>query len=162
MREKKNFCSYIKIGLIFIKSGIKNSTLYFLKNLWYNYYRILKLKGDALMKVELIKEPNDNYSATVQVLTNRGIKPEDIGIYIASTMDNVNKPTAFGEENMKRGAKMLMSHVAANDDILVIVDADCDGFTSAALLINYLSDVFPAFVENHLHWFIHSGKQHGL
>ena len=27
------------------------------------------------MKVELIKEPNDNYSATVQVLTNRGIKP---------------------------------------------------------------------------------------
>lgn len=114
------------------------------------------------MKVELIKEPNDNYSATVQVLTNRGIKPEDIGIYIASTMDNVNKPTAFGEENMKRGAKMLMSHVAANDDILIIVDADCDGFTSSALLINYLSDVFPAFVENHLHWFIHSGKQHGL
>ena len=114
------------------------------------------------MKVELIKEPNDNYSATVQVLTNRGIKPEDIGIYIASTMDNVNKPAAFGEENMKRGARMLMSHVAANDDILVIVDADCDGFTSAALLINYLSDVFPAFVENHLHWFIHDGKQHGL
>ena len=65
MREKKNFYSYIKIGLIFIKSGIKNSTLYFLKNLWYNYYRILKLKGDALMKVKLIKEPNDNYSATV-------------------------------------------------------------------------------------------------
>ena len=88
------------------------------------------------MKVELIKEPNDNYSATVQVLTNRGIKPEDIGIYIASTMDNVNKPAAFGEENMKRGARMLMSHIAANDDILVIVDSDCDGFTSSALLIN--------------------------
>lgn len=114
------------------------------------------------MKVELIKEPNDNYSATVQVLTNRGIKPEDIRIYIASTMDNVNEPAAFGEENMKLGARMLMIHIAANDDILVIVDADCDGFTSAALLINYLSDVFPAFVENHLHWFIHSGKQHGL
>ena len=48
------------------------------------------------MKVELIKEPNDNYSATVRVLTNRGIKPGEIGIYIASTMDNVNKPTAFG------------------------------------------------------------------
>ena len=44
----------------------------------------------------------------------------------------------------------------------MIVDSDCDGFTSSALLINYLYDLFPAWVQNNLDWFIHSGKQHGL
>jgi single-stranded DNA-specific DHH superfamily exonuclease len=34
--------------------------------------------------------------------------------------------------------------------------------TSSALLINYLYDIFPSWVENHLIWYIHSGKQHGL
>lgn len=40
--------------------------------------------------------------------------------------------------------------------------ADCDGFTSSALLINYLHDAFPIWVENHLTWYMHEGKQHGL
>lgn len=45
---------------------------------------------------------------------------------------------------------------------MVIVDSDCDGFTSAAALINYLHDIFPVWVENHLSYTLHSGKQHGL
>ena len=55
MRGKKNFCNYTKTESIFIKSGIKNSTLYFLKNLWYNYYEILKLKGDPLNESRINK-----------------------------------------------------------------------------------------------------------
>lgn len=40
--------------------------------------------------------------------------------------------------------------------------SDCDGYTSSAILINYLHDTFPAFVDNCLNWFHHEGKQHGL
>lgn len=115
------------------------------------------------MKVTLLtNEWTENGNAVAHVLLNRGMKPDDIKRYLNSTMDDVNDPAAFGEDLMKRGARMLMTHVAAEDDILIVVDADCDGFTSSALLINYLSDVFPAFVENHLNYFIHNGKQHGL
>lgn len=46
--------------------------------------------------------------------------------------------------------------------MLVIVDADADGYTSAALLINYLYDIFPSWVVNHVDWYMHEGKQHGL
>lgn len=44
----------------------------------------------------------------------------------------------------------------------MIVDCDCDGYTSAALLINYLYKIFPTWVTQHLKWIMHSGKQHGL
>ena len=162
MRGKKNFCNYMKIGLIFIKSGIKNSTLYFLKNLWYNYYEILKLKGDALMKVTLLNKPDPKLPARVQVLLNRGIQPKDIKPYLETTDDIINSPLMLGADTIAQGGQMLLHSIAAEEDVLVIVDADCDGFTSSALLINYLYDLFPAFVHNHLKWFIHSEKQHGL
>lgn len=45
---------------------------------------------------------------------------------------------------------------------MIIVDCDCDGYTAAALLINYLYKLFPAWVNNHLNWIMHDGKQHGL
>lgn len=43
-----------------------------------------------------------------------------------------------------------------------MVDCDADGYTSAALLINYLYKLFPTWVENNLTWYMHSSKQHGL
>ncbi len=45
---------------------------------------------------------------------------------------------------------------------MVIVDCDCDGYTAAALLINYLYKLFPSWVNNKINWFMHEGKQHGL
>ena len=64
--------------------------------------------------------------------------------------------------NMRDGVKMLMEHIAANDDAYVIVDADCDGYTSSAILLNYLNRLFPAWVQGHVSYFMHNGKQHGL
>lgn len=115
------------------------------------------------MKVTLLKNKwPETGNAIVHVLLNRGMPPEDIRAYLQNDMSAVNVPEAFGEDLLQRGAKMLVSHIAANDPILVVVDADCDGYTSSALLINYLHDVFPAFVENSLDYFLHAGKQHGL
>lgn len=40
--------------------------------------------------------------------------------------------------------------------------SDADGYTSAAVLINYLYSLFPAFVKNHISYRIHDGKEHGI
>ena len=47
-------------------------------------------------------------------------------------------------------------------DAALIIDCDYDGFGSAALLTNYLHDYDPDWTNNHLTYFFHSGKQHGL
>lgn len=100
------------------------------------------------------------HNALRQVLYSRGIN--DLDKYLFSTIEDINKPEAFGEDRMRAGASMLIKHIPAQDHVLVIVDSDADGFTSAATLINYLYDLFPSFVESNVEWFIHEGKQHGL
>lgn len=42
------------------------------------------------------------------------------------------------------------------------VDPDCDGFTGAALFINYLHSLFPSFVENKICYNFPEGKHHGI
>ena len=64
--------------------------------------------------------------------------------------------------NIDNGAKMLIKHVAANDKILVQIDSDCDGYTSAAVLINYLNKIFPAYTQSNILYRIHKGKEHGI
>lgn len=114
------------------------------------------------MKVTLLNKPDPKLPARVQVLLNRGIQPKDIKSYLETTDDIINSPLMLGADTIAHGGQMLLHSIAAEEDVLVIVDADCDGFTSSALLINYLYDLFPSFVHNHLKWFIHLGKQHGL
>ena len=114
------------------------------------------------MKYQLIKEVNRDYTALEQVLTNRGLKREDIPHYINTTDDDINSFLGLGEENLKAAASALVGNIQSGNTIGLIVDSDCDGFTSSALLINYLYDIFPAWVEGHLIYYIHDGKQHGL
>lgn len=97
--------------------------------------------------------------AVERVLTNRGIKYEDINHYLNTTEDDVLDPKLL--DNLKDGARMLVSHLSKQDKIFIQVDSDCDGFTSAALLINYLHEVFPAYSQNIIYR-IHDGKEHGL
>ena len=57
---------------------------------------------------------------------------------------------------------MLVSHIAQNSKVMIQIDSDVDGFTSAALLINYLNCLFPAFAQNQISYRTHTGKQHGI
>ena len=40
--------------------------------------------------------------------------------------------------------------------------SDCDGYTSSAILINYLNCLFPHFAQTNITYRVHEGKQHGL
>lgn len=63
---------------------------------------------------------------------------------------------------MKWGASMLVQHIYNNDKIVIWIDSDCDGYTSAAELTNYLHYFCPAFVENNIIFIFHPGKEHGI
>ena len=79
-------------------------------------------------------------------MTNRGIPLNQILNYIYTTDNDINPPEALGEDNLKAAAALLIKTVQSNSQVLIIVDSDCDGFTSAATLINYLHDLFPSWV----------------
>lgn len=113
------------------------------------------------MKLKLLGVTNPNYSTLEQILVNRNIPYDETHHYMNTTDADISDPTTFGE-NLQIGAKMLVSNIQKEANTLVICDCDCDGFTAAALLINYLQDLFPSFVENNLKWWVHEGKQHGL
>lgn len=114
------------------------------------------------MKYQLLKPMNEKYSALEQILVNRNIPYEEIYHYLNTTDSDINKPEALGETYLNNAAVVLTQHISVNDKALVVVDCDCDGFTSAALLINYLYDLFPSWIENSLKWYVHEGKEHGL
>ena len=114
------------------------------------------------MRYNLIGTPDRTLGAQAQVLVNRGITKEKISSYLNTTDRDISEPSLFGEGVLKEAAAAIVKAVKEEKKTLVVVDADCDGYTSAALLINYLNDIFPAFVNNNLKWYLHSGKQHGL
>lgn len=112
------------------------------------------------MKYQLIAPVSPNYSSIEQVLVNRGIY--DVRHYLNTTDADIASFKLFGEERLKRAAIALMTAIDNNWNCLNIIDSDCDGFTSSSFLINYLYDIFPHWTTNHLKWFMHEGKQHGL
>lgn len=114
------------------------------------------------MKYQLLNPINPNYSTIEQILTNRHIPYNEVYHYLHSTDTDINEPELLGADVLTDAATALIKHIKNNDKILIVVDCDCDGFTSSALLVNYLYDLFPSFVENNIFYFFHEGKEHGL
>ena len=104
----------------------------------YNCSHIIKENYlESLLKLRGI----DNY------LEYLNPKPEDL--CNPYDLDNVNK-----------AANLLLEKLEdKTNDIHFIVDCDQDGYTSSAMLWNYIMEQYP---EAKLHYHIHSGKQHGL
>lgn len=104
--------------------------------------------------------PPRELSAVEQVLFNRGIDPENVEHYLNTTDEDILNPQMI--MNIAEGAKVLVKHIAQGDKVLIQIDSDCDGYTSAAALINYLNRLFPGFVQSNIYYRIHTGKQHGI
>ena len=95
------------------------------------------------MQIKLLKPMNPHYKALEQILVNRNIPYEEISHYLNTTNKDINEPTQLGK-SIDDGARMLCDIIMCNLNALVVCDCDCDGFTSDALLINYLSRQFPS------------------
>ncbi|MDY6058413.1 MAG: DHH family phosphoesterase [Candidatus Onthovivens sp.] len=114
------------------------------------------------MNIELINEPNKNYLALEQILINRGLSENQIYDYLNLSSEVVSSPIMLNEEDLKQGLTVLLKNIKNNKKIIIIVDCDCDGYTSSALLVNYLYKIFPTYVENYIDYYFHNSKQHGL
>ena len=112
------------------------------------------------MRYQLIAPRDETLSAVEQVLFNRGINPKDIDHFKYPSVNDLVNPEKL--EHIKDGVAMLISHIERNDKIFIQVDSDCDGYTSSAILINYLNCLFPHYVQTQISYRIHDGKQHGL
>ena len=114
------------------------------------------------MKIKLYSKFDENTPMLNRVLINRGVPINELRHYMNTTDKDINNFLSLGENDLKQAAIHLCNTIQEDKSCLIIVDADCDGYTSSAILINYLHHWVPSWTERKLKWFLHSGKQHGL
>ena len=113
------------------------------------------------MEYRLINPLEKSTSAIEQIFKNRGFKDTDSILKYTNTQDSdILDPKTI--DNISDGVKMLISHIKQNNKVMIQVDSDCDGYTSAAVLINYLNRLFPSFVQNNIYYRVHEKKEHGI
>ena len=111
------------------------------------------------MIYKLFNEPT--HSPMEQILINRGIQEKKIEEWLNAGWPQINSPWEFGREKVKHAIKLISLSLFDAKDFYVLVDCDADGFTSAAIIINYLYKWYPERIDN-FHYILHTGKQHGL
>ena len=92
-----------------------------------------------------------------QILNNRGIKDVYSFLNIKAVPDNFNLLN-----NLEDGVKLYIKHVYNKSKVIIQVDSDVDGLTSAAAFINYSNKLFPYFTQNNISFILHDEKSHGL
>lgn len=112
------------------------------------------------MEYQLINKPISRLQEIEQILMNRGIPLIDVYRYLHTSPVDIIPPTEIG--NIKEGASLLVKHISQNSKVMLQIDSDCDGFTSFAVFMNYLNNLFPAFVQNNIVYKTHKGKSHGI
>ena len=110
------------------------------------------------MKYNLI---NENFTSdyAVNLMRSRGIA--DLEQYKTPGREFLSSPTNL--KNIAAGAGMYL-RVVMNDKppysrVLIVVDSDNDGYTSAAIMYQYTKRLN---CHCHIDYWLHDGKQHGL
>lgn len=106
------------------------------------------------MKYKLInKEIKSNYLK--EFLVERGVT--DIEGFLNPNNSFLQEPE--GLANIEEAAFKLLSYVQGKSKILVVVDADVDGFTSSAIIYQYIKKLDA---EADIDFILHEHKGHGL
>lgn len=111
------------------------------------------------MEYTLINPVDNSISVIEQVLINRGFQLQDIPHYLNLTEKDNLSPSLL--KNIDEAVQLIAKHIANEELIFVQVDPDCDGFTSSAVLLNYIHMAFPSATDNIVYAF-HSDKTHGI
>ena len=111
------------------------------------------------MKTKLVnKDIRKDY--TNELLMERGLSPEELQYFLNVPDDSyLEDPTLL--DNIDRAWTIFVPMMVASKDetIAVVVDSDVDGFTSAAIFIQYLRKFNK---EVNIVPILHKGKGHGL
>ena len=117
------------------------------------------------MQYKLIGEFKDDQHPLNQILTNRGIT--DVKKWAAAKEQDINSPWRFPKRDVEKAIALIQDIVENKHKVCVIVDSDADGFTSAAIIINFLYDLHiqqqsEDWCKENITYILHTGKQHGL
>ena len=111
------------------------------------------------MKCKLVnKDIRENY--TNELLMERGLSREELD-YFLNVPDDSALQNPIYLDYIEHAGEMFtrMTHLTNEQTVTVVVDSDVDGFTSAAIFIQYLRKWNP--VVNIIP-ILHKGKGHGL
>lgn len=111
------------------------------------------------MKTKLVnKDIRENY--TNELLMERGLSPEELDYFLNVPDDSaLQSPLALDYLGQAWAMFKNMIEADENQTITVVVDSDVDGFTSAAIFIQYLRKFNK---EVNIVPILHKGKGHGL
>ena len=97
-----------------------------------------------------------------------GLDPISRVLYLRGTDWNFLEPKESDQcdyktlDNIDAAARRILKAVVRQEKVYVQVDSDCDGYTSAALLLNYLHIFAPSTVERNWTYGLHKAKLHGI
>lgn len=112
------------------------------------------------IKYQLYKETTQGRSTKERLLYNRGIDADNQEKWLLAGKNNYNDWRLL--DNMELVVEKVHNAVENSLPTVIVQDCDCDGYTSAAIMINYLYMRSPSFVKKCVRVIGHSGKQHGL
>ena len=87
------------------------------------------------------------------ILNGRGI--ENINLFLSP--NNSSDTDLDKIKNIHEGINLIKTHI--NNNILILVDSDMDGFSSAAIIYKYLKSIDR---YANIDYFVHEKKEHGL
>lgn len=109
-----------------------------------------------MIKYELIGKPlGFNTNIMEVVLNNRGIT--DINSFLKPNEDNLENANNY--KDMDCWIELYLTHIKNNSNILLIVDADFDGFSSASEMYGYTKKLNK---DIKIDFLVHEGKKHGM
>lgn len=112
------------------------------------------------IKYQLYKETDNNLNALQQILYNRGIPIEQQETWLSASWPQINDWRLL--DRMEDAVNRVYTAIHNNEQVQIVVDPDVDGFTSAAILTNYLYTLYPDWVHFNLSHIMHKDKAHGL
>ena len=90
-----------------------------------------------------------------KILENRGIK--NVPMFLNPTKSCLEDNHLL--DNIDLAVDVFLKHMNNNSKVVVLQDCDCDGVTSAALIIQYIKEIFLTIQVEYI---IHDNKEHGL
>lgn len=109
------------------------------------------------MEYQLISPVDPTKSVIQQVLNNRGIK--DVLHYLNTTDEDLNNPMLLA--NIEQAAHTLLRH-CQRGKVYIQIDEDADGYTSSAILLNYLHRIIPSIIDCNFTYGLRDLKLHGI
>lgn len=89
-----------------------------------------------------------------KLLSQRGV--EDVETFLTLPHSVLNSP--FLLKNMNEGIDLLAKHLNRKSKILILIDADVDGYGSASMMYQFIKEISGIECQ----YFTHQDKRHGL